>query len=79
LEGDVKVRKIAPLDALVALGVLVWAIGVFLMMEEPALGEVIIRFVTTLFLGPSALSFFRYLTKYESPWHELPKDIQNGT
>lgn len=71
--------KIAPLDALVALGVFVWAIGVFLTMREHTLGEVIIRFVTTLFLGPSVLSFFRYLTKYEFPWHEFPKDIQNGT
>ena len=72
-------RKIAPLDALVALGVLVWAIGVFLVMREHTLGEAIIRFVSALFLGPSVLSFFRYLTKYEFPWHEFPKDIQNGT
>ena len=72
-------RKIATLDALLLLGVLVWAIGVLLMMEAHTLGEVIIRFVSTLFLGPSVLSFFRYLTKYESPWHEFPKDIQNGT
>jgi len=49
------------------------------MMEAHTLGEVIIRFVSTLFLGPSVLSFFRYLTKYESPWHEFPQDIQNGT
>ena len=72
-------RKIATLDALLLLRVLVWAIGVFLMMEEHALGEVIIGFVSALFLGPSVLSFFRYLTKYEFPWHEFPKDIQNGT
>jgi len=72
-------RKIAPLDALVALGVLVWAIGVFLVMRENTLGEVIIRFISALFFGPSVLSFFRYLTKYESSWHEFPKDIQNGT
>ena len=71
--------RMKPLDALLALGVFVWAIGVFLMMEEHILGEVIIRFVGALFLGPSVLSFFRYLANYESPWHEFPKDIQNGS
>ena len=69
--------RLKPLHALLALGVSVLAIGVFLMIEEHILGKAIIRLVGVLFFIPSTLSFFRYLANYKSPWHEFPNDIQN--